>query len=164
MLMENRVTELINDRKVTKATNLKIGQLVFVKDHHNVLLTRHILWSQDFSNSKWKHVSTHHSRWQREEVQHLPYQANVRIRVISKCFPTVSGWYLQGSSQNTARSTVQSSGEKQVIIAQLSMYRSANSTISVYLLTGTHLVQKWCRILIQVDTPNHYILITLHLC
>ena len=30
---ENRVTKPINDRKVTKASDLKIGQLVFVKDH-----------------------------------------------------------------------------------------------------------------------------------
>ena len=34
MLMENRVTEPLNDRKVTKASDLKIGQLVFVKKHH----------------------------------------------------------------------------------------------------------------------------------
>ena len=33
LLMENRVTEPINDRKVTKASDLKIGQLVFVNDH-----------------------------------------------------------------------------------------------------------------------------------
>ena len=33
LLMENRVTKPMNDRKVTKASDLKIGQLVFVKDH-----------------------------------------------------------------------------------------------------------------------------------
>ena len=32
--MENRVTEPINNRKVTKASDLQIGQLVFVKNHH----------------------------------------------------------------------------------------------------------------------------------
>ena len=31
--MENRGTEVTNDRKVTKASDLKVGQLVFVKDH-----------------------------------------------------------------------------------------------------------------------------------
>ena len=30
--MENRVTKPINDGKVTKASDLRIGQLVFVKD------------------------------------------------------------------------------------------------------------------------------------
>ena len=33
LLMETRITEPINTRKVTKATDLKIGQLVLVKDH-----------------------------------------------------------------------------------------------------------------------------------
>ena len=32
--MENRITESLDNRKVTKASDLKIGQLVFVKDHH----------------------------------------------------------------------------------------------------------------------------------
>ena len=31
--MENRVTHPANNRKVTKASDLKVGQLVFVKDH-----------------------------------------------------------------------------------------------------------------------------------
>ena len=34
LLVENRVTKPIDNRKVTKASDLKIGQLVFVKDHH----------------------------------------------------------------------------------------------------------------------------------
>ena len=34
LLMETRITEPTDTKKVTKATNLKIGQLVFVKDHH----------------------------------------------------------------------------------------------------------------------------------
>ena len=34
LLVETRMTEPIETRKVTKATHLKIGQLVFVKDHH----------------------------------------------------------------------------------------------------------------------------------
>ena len=34
LLVENRVTKSINGRKVTKASNLKKGQLVFVKNHH----------------------------------------------------------------------------------------------------------------------------------
>ena len=33
LLRETRITEPIDTRKVTKATDLKIGQLVFVKDH-----------------------------------------------------------------------------------------------------------------------------------
>ena len=33
LLEENRSTEPADNRKVTKASNLKIGQLVFVKDH-----------------------------------------------------------------------------------------------------------------------------------
>ena len=33
LLVENRVTKPTNDRKVTKASDLKVGQLVFVKDH-----------------------------------------------------------------------------------------------------------------------------------
>ena len=33
LLTENPVTEPTNDKKVTKASNLKIGELVFVKDH-----------------------------------------------------------------------------------------------------------------------------------
>ena len=33
LLTENRVTEPINDRKETKASDLKIGQLVFVKNN-----------------------------------------------------------------------------------------------------------------------------------
>ena len=41
--MENRVTKPINNRKVTKASNLKIGQLVFVKDHCKGPLTLHML-------------------------------------------------------------------------------------------------------------------------
>ena len=31
---KNRISEPIDNRKVTKASDLKIGQLVFVKDHH----------------------------------------------------------------------------------------------------------------------------------
>ena len=31
--MENRITKPTNERKVTKASHLKVGQLVFVKDH-----------------------------------------------------------------------------------------------------------------------------------
>ena len=31
--MENRVTEPTNDRKVTKASDVKAGQLIFVKEH-----------------------------------------------------------------------------------------------------------------------------------
>ena len=31
--MENRVTKPTNNRKVTKASGLKVGQLLFVKDH-----------------------------------------------------------------------------------------------------------------------------------
>ena len=34
LFVENRVTKPINYRKVTKASDLKEGQLVFVKDHH----------------------------------------------------------------------------------------------------------------------------------
>ena len=34
LLTENRITDPIDNKKVTKATDLKIGQLVFVKDHH----------------------------------------------------------------------------------------------------------------------------------
>ena len=34
LLTETSTTEPIETRKVTKATNLKIGQLLFVKDHH----------------------------------------------------------------------------------------------------------------------------------
>ena len=34
LLVENRVAEPISNRKVTKASDLKLGQLVFVKDHH----------------------------------------------------------------------------------------------------------------------------------
>ena len=33
LLMETRITEPTDTKKVTKATNLKIGQLVFVKNH-----------------------------------------------------------------------------------------------------------------------------------
>ena len=33
LLAENRYTEAKNDRKVTKASDLKAGELVFVKDH-----------------------------------------------------------------------------------------------------------------------------------
>ena len=33
LLMENRVTKLTDDRKVTRASDLKICQLVFVKNH-----------------------------------------------------------------------------------------------------------------------------------
>ena len=33
LLMENRVTKPTNEKKVTKASDLKVGQLVFVKDH-----------------------------------------------------------------------------------------------------------------------------------
>ena len=34
LLVKNMVTKPINDRKVTKASDLKIGQLVFVNNHH----------------------------------------------------------------------------------------------------------------------------------
>ena len=34
LLMETRIKEPIDTRKVTKATDLKIHQFVFVKDHH----------------------------------------------------------------------------------------------------------------------------------
>ena len=34
LLAENRISEQTDKRQVTKASNLKIGQLVFVKDHH----------------------------------------------------------------------------------------------------------------------------------
>ena len=34
LLTENWVTEPTNKRSVTKASDLKIGQLVFVKNHH----------------------------------------------------------------------------------------------------------------------------------
>ena len=34
LLAENRVTMPIDNQKVTKTSDLKIGQLVFVKDHH----------------------------------------------------------------------------------------------------------------------------------
>ena len=34
LLMENRVTKPTNDRKVAKTSDLMVGQLVFVKDHH----------------------------------------------------------------------------------------------------------------------------------
>ena len=34
LLAESRVIKPTNDRKVTKASDLKLGQLVFVKDHH----------------------------------------------------------------------------------------------------------------------------------
>ena len=34
LLTENRVTKPTKDRKVIKASDLKVGQLVFVKDHH----------------------------------------------------------------------------------------------------------------------------------
>ena len=43
LLRENRVTQLINDVRVTKASGLKIGQLVFVEDIVRVLLNLHIL-------------------------------------------------------------------------------------------------------------------------
>ena len=33
LLMETRITEPVDTRKVTKAIDLKIGHLVFVKDH-----------------------------------------------------------------------------------------------------------------------------------
>ena len=33
LLRENRVTKPTNDRKVTKVSDLKVGQLAFVKDH-----------------------------------------------------------------------------------------------------------------------------------
>ena len=33
LLKENRRTDPVENKKITKATNLKIGQLVFVKDH-----------------------------------------------------------------------------------------------------------------------------------
>ena len=33
LLKENRSTEPVDNRKVTKASDLKISQLVFVKDH-----------------------------------------------------------------------------------------------------------------------------------
>ena len=34
LVTKNQVTESTDGRKVTKASDLKIGQLVFVKDHH----------------------------------------------------------------------------------------------------------------------------------
>ena len=34
MLAENRINKPLDNRKVTKASDLKIVQLVFVKDHH----------------------------------------------------------------------------------------------------------------------------------
>ena len=34
------------------------------------------------------------------------------------------------------------------------MYRLAKSEISGYVLIGTHLVQNWCRNLIEVDAPQ----------
>ena len=34
LLKENRREDPIKDKKITKASNLKVGQLVFVKDHH----------------------------------------------------------------------------------------------------------------------------------
>ena len=45
LLAENRVTKPINDRKVAKASGLKIGQLVFIKNIIRVLFTPHILFN-----------------------------------------------------------------------------------------------------------------------
>ena len=91
LLTENRFTETKSNRKVTKASDLNIGQLVFIKDHCKGPFWPHIhFWPQGCSNSEWKHCGTQLSRWHGEEAQHPPYQTNVSGRVDSRCFPTVT--------------------------------------------------------------------------
>ena len=51
LLKENQGIDPAENKKVTKATDLKIGQLVFVKDHwqvHSIQLTLMIIEFQKF--------------------------------------------------------------------------------------------------------------------
>ena len=89
LLAENRVTKLIDNRKVTKASDLRIGQLVFVKDHCKGTFNPVSTFDHRIStivNKSTMILSTP----ERRGVTFTHY-TSISIRIISKCFPKVSG-------------------------------------------------------------------------
>ena len=46
LLEENRGTNAVENKKITKAGDLKIGQLVFVKNHHKGTFDPHYSYEQ----------------------------------------------------------------------------------------------------------------------
>ena len=81
LLQENRRADPTENKKITKASDLKIGQLVFVKDHHKGIFDTTYNFDHRVSgilNNSTVMLTTLDGK----EVQHSSYQDNST----SKCF------------------------------------------------------------------------------
>ena len=81
-LEENRRTYPAENKKITKASTLKIGQLVFVKDNHRGTFDPTCVYDHRVSGVLNDSSYAYYSRWEREEVQHLSHQTNDTSRCL----------------------------------------------------------------------------------
>ena len=77
LLEENRRTDPAENKKITKASNLKIGQIVFVKDHHKGTFDPTYIYDHrvsDILNDSTVMLTTPDGR--EKKMQHSSHQAN----------------------------------------------------------------------------------------
>ena len=82
LLEENRRVDPVENKKITKASDLKIGQLVFIEDHRKGTFDPTYTFDHRVSGMLNDSSYAHHPWWKREEVQHSSYQASNT----SRCF------------------------------------------------------------------------------
>ena len=91
LLMETWMTEPIEIRKVTKATCLKISQLVFVKDHYKGTFDPSYISDHTVAGIINDSTVLLTTRCHGEKMYHTPYKASTSTTGVIKCIPTVPG-------------------------------------------------------------------------